>query len=90
MSVCGKKTAKGTELNNKIDGVMLRTLHSEAMNESPILRGKVGCLCVCVCRYRSLSGVTPVPNWLTTLCLWRDPLRYDYQLSLSRPPSLAS
>ena len=37
----------GTELNSEIDGVMLRTLHSEAVNESPILRGKVVCVCVC-------------------------------------------
>lgn len=45
-------------------------------------------LCMRACDYRSLFGVKPVPNWLTTLCLWRDPLRYDYRLP--RPHSQAS
>ena len=75
--------------NDKINCVMLRTLLSEAMNESPIsTEDRQVCVSVCVCGYRSLFGVKPVPNWLATFCLWRDPLRYDYQLP--RPHSQAS
>ena len=96
MSVCRKKkkTAKGIELNNKIDGVMLRTLHSEAMNESPILRGKVGCLCACVCVCVQIqesiwrhAGAKLAHNLVSverSVKIWLP------ALSLSRPPSLAS
>lgn len=45
-------------------------------------------VCLCVLNYRSLFGVKPVPNWLTTSCLRRDPLRYDYWFP--RPHSQAS
>lgn len=78
-------TEKEIRFNEKITGVMLRRLHTEAMNESPLSRG----LCIYVCATtRRLFGLQLLPNWLTVLCLWTDPLRYDYHLP--RPCSLAS
>lgn len=45
-------------------------------------------VCLCARNYRLIFGIKLVPKWLTTLCLCRDPLRYDYRLPRLR--SLAS
>ena len=77
---------KELEFNDKLS-VIQRALHTEAMNESPIPHTSL-CVCVCVCvRLQESIWRTAVPNWLSTLGLWRDPLRYDYWLP--RPHSEA-
>lgn len=52
MCVCEhfcSKTEKEIEFNDKINCVMLRTLHSEAMNESPLsVEERQVCVFVCV------------------------------------------
>ena len=70
--------------NDEINGVMLRKLHSEAMNESPI---PTVCVFVCVQLQESIwlqAGAKLARNLVSV----EDPLRYDYRLP--RPRSLAS
>lgn len=45
-------------------------------------------VCLFGCNYRRLFSLKLLPNWLTTMCLWRGPLRYDYHLP--KPCSPAS
>lgn len=77
------KEEKQIEFNDEINSVMLRILHSEAMNGGSISTEEA-LVCVCV----STGGYLAASRCQTGSqpCLWRDPLRYDYRLPRPHSP----